>query len=111
MPDQTIFERQMDELKIDMREMRAAVTQMANAMSKLAVLEERNVSVQAEVVRLNAKIAAVEVKATAMELLQAKFDGSVTGATNTVRVMWAVGGAAGVYFILPLLKLFAGSAS
>lgn len=108
MPDQTIFERQMEELKSDMREMRSALTQVATAMSKLAVLEERNVTVNAEVSRLNSRVAVVETKTTEMELQRAKFDGSITGATTTARVIWAVAGGAVAYLASPLLKIIAG---
>lgn len=105
MPDQSVFERQMDLVQIDLREMRAALTQVAAAMSKLAVLEERNVSVQAEVVRLHAKVAAGETKMAAMELHQAKFDGSVSGATSTVKVFWAIGGGAVAALLIPVVKI------
>lgn len=108
MPEQTIFERQMEELKSDMREMRAAITQVATAMSKLAVLEERNISITSEVNRLSSRVQTVETKTVEMELHRAKFDGSLTGATTTARIIWAIGGGAVAYLAAPLLKIIAG---
>jgi predicted RNase H-like nuclease (RuvC/YqgF family) len=108
MPDHNVFERQMEELKSDMREMRNAISQMAAAMSKLAVLEERNVTINAEMSRMTGRIASVETKVVNMELHQAKFDGSVTGATTTARIIWAVAGGAVASIAGPLLKLVVG---
>lgn len=109
MPDQTIFERQMEELKSDMREMRNAIAQMAAAMSKLAVLEERNLTVNAEISRLSGRVSNMETKIIEIELQRAKFDGSVNGATTTARIIWAVIGGAVASLATPLLKLIAGA--
>lgn len=108
MPDPTLFETQMNELKTDMREVRAVLTQMANAMSKLAVLEERNIGVTAEIARANLRIAAVETKIGDIELSRAKFDGSISGATTAARVLWAVVGGGVCALAMPLLKLAVG---
>jgi hypothetical protein len=108
MPDPTIFEQQMNELKTDMREVRSVLTQMANAMSKLAVLEERNIGVTAEIARANVRLSAVEVKITDIELDRAKFNGSISGATTAARVLWAVVGGGVCALAMPLLKIAVG---
>lgn len=109
MPDHNVFERQMEELKSDMREMRNAISQMAAAMSKLAVLEERNVNINAEMGRVVGRITTIEAKIVEMELHRAAFDGSVSGATTTARVIWAIAGGAVASLAAPLLKLIAGT--
>lgn len=109
MPDQTVFERQMEELKSDMREMRNAISQMAAAMSKLAVLEERNVNINAEMGRMVSRITNIESDIVEMKLHRAAFNGTVNGATTTARIIWAVAGGVVASLAAPLLKLLAGT--
>lgn len=108
MPDQTVFERQMEELKNDMREMRKDISQLVAAMAKLAVMEERHMSFGSEMGRLSSRLSTIETKIVEMELHRAKFDGSVTGATTTARIIWAVAGGAVASIAAPLLKLAVG---
>lgn len=106
MPSQTSFEQQMNEMRVDMREMRGAIVRMAEAMTKLSVLEERNSIISAAHHKLAEKVEANEEKISEITLGQAKFESKVSGIAGTVKIMWAALGG-GIIFLgsqaIPLL--------
>jgi hypothetical protein len=106
MPSQTSFEQQMNEMRVDMREMRGAIVKMAEAMTKLSVLEERNSIIAIAHDKLAEKVEQGENKLSAVVLEQAKFESKVGGITSTMKMMWAVFGGGVLYLgsqAIPLL--------
>lgn len=97
-PNQTVFEKQMEELRADMRGMRATMGQIAQALTKLSILEERNLSMNQSVEKLDTRQEKIEAKMALIELEQVRANATVDGATKTVKVMWAVVGG-GVLFL------------
>ncbi len=107
MPNQTVFEQQMEEMRTDMREMRGAITKMAEAMTKLSVLEERNLAANVAIDKIATRVDKIEDKVGAVELEHAKFESTVNGATKTMKVLWAVCGGGILYLGGQLIHQFA----
>lgn|GEM_PF-2877405 len=97
MPSQNVFEQQMEELKRDMREMRAAVTDMAKAIGKLAVLEERNLATNQTIERIVDRMEKSETKVSRIELDQVKFNGQIDGVSKMMKWMWGAFGGGVIY--------------
>lgn len=107
MPSQTIFEKQMEELRIDMREMRTAIVKMADAMSKLAVLEERNLAQTTTIEKLTERVGKNEDKLVHVEIDQIKFQATVDGVSKTMKMMWGAFGGGVIFLGAQLVKQFA----
>ena len=108
MPNQTVFEQQMDEMRTDMREMRTAMIKMADGLAKLSVLEERNQVATAAIQKIGERVEKNEDKVTALELDAARFQSRVDGMTNTMKVMWGAFGSGVLYIGSQVIKQFAG---
>jgi hypothetical protein len=108
MPNQTVLEQQIDEMRSDMRDMRGAVTKMAEAMTKLSVLEERNQVANLAIQKINERVEKVEDKAAAAELSQARFESRFDGMATTMKIMWGAFGSGVLYIGSQVIKQFAG---
>lgn len=106
MPSQTIFEQQMEELRIDMREMRTAIVKMAEAMSKLAVLEERNLAQNHTIEKLTERVEKNEDKLVHVEMEQVKFQATVDGVGKTMKLMWGAFGGGVIFLGSQVIKHF-----
>ena len=106
MPTPTAFDLQMDELRADMREMRGAITKMADALTKLSVLEERNMAANVAIEKIASRVEKVEDKVNEVELEQAKFESTISGVTNTMKVMWGAFGGGVIYLGSEIIKRF-----
>lgn len=107
MSAQEVFERQMEELRLDMREMRTAVTEMARAMSKLAVLEERNLATNLAIEKMVNKVELVDTKVTAVVIEQVRTAATTDGIVKTMRFMWGAFGGGVIYLSAQVIKHFA----
>lgn len=108
MPSQTVFEQRMEEMQIDMREMRGAITKMADAMTKLSILEERNQVATVAIEKIANRVEKVEDKVMAAELDAARFQSKIDGMTTTMKVMWGAFGSGVLYVGSQVVKQFAG---
>src|SRR3569832_2492698 len=97
MPSQNVFEQQMEVLKRDMREMRAAVTDMAKAIGKLAVLEERNLATNQTIERIVDRMEKSETKVSRIELDQVKFKNQIDGVSKMLKWMCVAFGGGVIY--------------
>lgn len=99
--------QQMSDVREDVREIRAGMAQVAEAITRLAVLEDRNVASMQRIASLEERQRDVEKKNAETNLAMVKLLAQMDGASRTIKVMWAVVGAAaaGVFTkaILPLL--------
>jgi len=102
-----VFEQQMEELKIDMREMRGAITKMAEALTKLSVLEERNLAANVAIEKIAERLDKTDEKVNRVELEQVKFEATVGGISKTMKAMWAAFGGGVIYLGSQLIKTFA----
>lgn len=134
MPNQNVFEQQMEDMKEEMREIRSSMSQIANAMTKLAVLEEKNhtfaatlekvtskvermeerqrdeTALRETLIRMDLRVSAIETKADHTELEQIKFQATTEGISKAIKVMWAALGA-GIIYIGGKAILFFAAAS
>lgn len=108
MPAQTVFEQQMEDLKMDMREMRAAITEIAKAMSRLAVMEERNLASVQITEKLAIRLEKVELVTTAAALERATFVAKFEGISSTMKFMWTAFGGGVIFLVTEAIKHFAG---
>lgn len=99
MQTQNFFEQKLEEIKLDMREMRAAVTEVARAMSKLAVLEERNLASNVAITRLNDRVERVEDDVVEVKLTHTRFVSTADGISTTMKWMWGAFGGGVIYLL------------
>lgn len=121
MPEANAVLAQMDEMKIDMKEIRSSISKIAEALTRLAVLEEKSHShaatlervvlkvdrieerqrdaetIRDVVARNTQRIEMVEAKAEATKIGQIEFNAEVKGITKTIKVMWTAFGAGVLY--------------
>jgi hypothetical protein len=97
MPTPSVFEQHMQDVRTEMREMRAAVTQLAMAMTKLSILEERNVVATAAIEKLAKRQDQSDNELNVVKVEQIKFESTVKGIGGTMKVMWAAFGTGVIY--------------
>jgi len=97
MPNPAIFEQQMEDVRAEMREMRGVMGQMANALTKLSVLEERNLVASEAIKQLGVRQDRTENEVSDLKMEQVKFQGTVSGISSTMKLLWAVFGTGMIY--------------
>ncbi|PLC44585.1 hypothetical protein C0Q88_07855 [Ralstonia pickettii] len=93
MTNRAALEQQMDEVRSDVREMRASMAKIAEAITRLAVLEERHLSTAARLDKIESRQRDSESKVSELDKTQIKYIATLDGITKTVRILWVVGGA------------------
>lgn len=93
MTDPSTFERQLNEMREDVREVRTGIGKIADAITKLAVLEERHQMTNLRVDSIDKRLTSVESKASETEKAHLKLLHTMGGIGSTMRVMWMVSGA------------------
>lgn len=107
MTDPSAFERQLNEVREDVREVRTGISKIADAITKLAVLEERHQMTNLRIDSVDKRLTSVESKASEVEKAHLKLMHTMGGIGSTMRVMWllagAVVGGVTLKIILPLV--------
>lgn len=120
-PNRQALEQQIDQVQLDVRDMRSDVKVIAEAITRLAVMEERSQTLAASLervasqvekiderqrnseitrdvmVQVSTRLAAVEEKVDTTYVSQVKFEAKVQGMSNTLKVMWAAFGTGVLY--------------
>jgi len=98
--DQSTLAQQMKE---ELRELRAFVQQMAAITTRLSVLEERNLVAMQALEKMLARQGHLEQKVATIELEQVKFQATAAGAGKAIKICWGLAGggltAAGSYLL------------
>lgn len=92
MPDKSVFEERMNEVREDIREVRSAMGKIADAITRMAVLEERHRSTDDRMVKVEERLRDVEKKSGENEKSHLKLIATINGIASTSRVLWLVGG-------------------
>lgn len=92
MPNQSVFEERMNDVREDIREVRSAMGKIADAITRMAILEERHRGTDDRVAKAEERLRDVEKKSSENEKSYLKLIATINGITSTSRVLWLVGG-------------------
>ena len=109
MTDPSAFERQLNEVREDVREVRSGISKIADAITKLAVLEERHQMTTLRMDSIDKRLQTVEGKASEVEKGHLKLLHTMGGVGSTMRVMWLVFGAVIAGVVLKVIVPYLGA--